>query len=194
MDTAIAVYEPETQNDPQPVGQYFSLPAPKSETLPEIPKELIDRLFVRLWAWYGKLIEDKWGADTELAKSVWREDLAGLTMKQLKGGMERCRDECKFPPTLPEFRALCLGAGRINAEEHWKICVAGRYKSRAHYWAVQRYGYSDLHNHKWDHARFRFPAILRDCMIDERAGELPEIPEHVMERLQRVGCYQTAAL
>ncbi len=187
METDLTVYEPtdETQSGQPPVGQFFSLPTPKSETLRTIPKGLIDRLFIRLWGWYGKAIEDKWGANTERAKALWREDLGGLTLDQIKAGMERCRDTCKFPPNLPEFRALCLNSGpKIDAEEHWKICLTGLYHGRAHYWAVQRFGYAELHATPWRKARFTFPAILREAMLDEIDGKLPDMPQHVRDRIK----------
>lgn len=185
METDVVEYrEGQNRNGSRHVGQFFSLPALPNETLPEIPKEWIDRLFVRLWAWYGKAIEDKWGSNTELAKAVWQQDLAGLTMPQLKAGMERCRDTCRFPPHLPEFRALCLGAEpKIDAEQHWRQCIAGSYSCLAHYWAVQDFGYAEFHATPWEKARFRFPAILRDNMIAEREGRLPAMPAHVQERL-----------
>jgi hypothetical protein len=189
METGITAYEtPETTSEAQPVGQFFSLPPLPSETLREIPKEWIDRLFVRLWAWYGKAIEDKWGADTELAKSVWQQDLAGLSMAQLKAGMEKCRDSCKFPPNLPEFRALCLNAGMmIDAEREWRLCLQGRYPSAAHYWTVQELGYREFHETPWHKARFNFPSILRNNMILERSGDLEPMPMHVRERLELYG-------
>ena len=185
MQTEVVEYrELETQNEPQRVGQFFSLPVLASEMLPEIPKEWIDRLFVRLWAWYGKAIEEKWGSNTELAKSVWQQDLSGLTLAQLKAGMDRCRDTCKFPPHLPEFRALCLDSGeKVDAEKHWQICMTGRYECRAHYWSVQEFGYAEFQATPWAKARFRFPSILRENMIAERAGRLPDMPAHVMESL-----------
>lgn len=185
METGVVGYrENPNLNESQRVGQFFSLPALQSEILPEIPREWIDRLFVRLWAWYGKAIEEKWGSNTELAKTVWQQDLAGLTMAQLKAGMERCRDTCRFPPHLPEFRALCLDAEpKIDAEQHWKQCMVGRYLCRAHYWAVQEFGYPEFHATPWEKARWRFPTILRDNMIAEREGRLPEMPAHVRERL-----------
>ena len=196
METGLVEYaEVERTNEPHHVGQFFSLPALPSETLREIPKEWIDRLFVRLWAWYGKAIEDKWGSNTELAKSVWQEDLTGLTMQQLKNGMELCRDTCKFPPNLPEFRALCLNSGeKVDSEKHWRLCVKGRYQCLAHYWAVQRYGYHELVESTWEKARFRFPKILLETMIEERDGKLPNFPEHVEERLKQWGDYRTVAL
>lgn len=185
MENDLAVMERgQSSNDPQPVGQFFTLPAKPSETLPEIPKEWIDRLFARLWAWYGKAIEEKWGADIELAKSIWREDLAGLSTEQLKAGMAHCRDSCKFPPSLPEFRNICLTGGKqIDAEVEWRKCVSGRYECLAHYWAVQEYGYAKLHNDEWREARFQFPRILRDMMLAEQRGELGAMPQHVRERL-----------
>lgn len=189
-------YEPnETPNEPQPVGQFFSLPALPSETLREIPKEWIDRLFVRLWAWYGKAIEDKWGADTELAKSVWQQDLAGLSMAQLKAGMEKCRDSCKFPPNLPEFRALCLNAGpMVDAADVWNRCYRGRYKNAAEYWTVQEIGYREFQDTPWHKARFLFPSILRKNMILERDGALSPMPIYVREKLEVFGCATELAL
>lgn len=189
MQTEMVEYSrTETSNEPQRVGQYFSLPALKSEILQEIPVAWIDRLFERLFAWYGNLIADRWGENTNNAKEIWRDDLSGLTLKQLKTGMELCRDSCKFPPTLPEFRALCLGSGaKIDAEEQWKICLSRNYTCAAQYWAVQKFGYPEFHALSWDRARFKFPAIIRDMMIAERDGTLPPIPAHVAERLSRSG-------
>ncbi|MGO4700263.1 hypothetical protein [Dyella sp. 2RAB6] len=42
--------------------------------------------------------------------ATWREGLAGLTREQLALGLRRCvMSASGYPPTLPEFRALCLG-------------------------------------------------------------------------------------
>lgn len=44
------------------------------------------------------------------AGATWREGLAGLSREQLALGLRRCvMSASGFPPTLPEFRALCLG-------------------------------------------------------------------------------------
>lgn len=174
-----------SESEPPPVGPFFTLPVKQSATLREIPSAWIDRLFARLWAWYGKQIEDKWGANVDEAKAIWREDLAGLSQAQLKAGMERLRDTAKFAPSLPEFRQLCLGTGaKVDAEAHWKICLSGRYECLAHYWAVQRYGYFEFHKDAWTQARYRFPALLREAMIEEDSGKLEPMPAHVAERFE----------
>jgi hypothetical protein len=172
------------QSEARPGEQYFNLPALESEILREIPAEWIDRLFARLWAWYGRLIEDRWGADTAMAKSIWRDDLEGLSAAELKGGMELCRDRCKFPPTLPEFRALCQeSTGRVDARARWQSCQNGKYLSPAEYWAVQKYGYPEFRAEPWEKARYKWPGILKACMLDERAGKLSKVPDHVAGKI-----------
>jgi len=37
----------------------------------------------------------------------WREGLAGVTAEELKRGLEAWQES--WPPSLPEFRAACLG-------------------------------------------------------------------------------------
>ena len=165
-------------------GRYFNLPIQSSEILTEIPKEWIDRLFARLWAWYGKMIEERWGDDTALAKAIWREDLVGLSLAQLKAGIDACRNHCKFPPTLPEFRALCLEShGVVDAKARWESCRKHNYSCDAEYWAVQWYGYYEFDRHDWDQARRRWCDLLMDAFDDQAAGKLSPIPDHVKNRV-----------
>lgn len=75
-----------------------------------LPNNWIERLFSKMASMYGSLFADRWrDCDLSEVKSVWAEELAsfsdhpecyGLALKAMV-------EECKFPPTLPEFFALC---------------------------------------------------------------------------------------
>lgn len=78
--------------------------------LSALPDSWVERIFSRMAALYGTLFSDRWrDADLSEVKAVWAEELAsfsdnpecyGLALKALVDGY-------KFPPTLPEFVALC---------------------------------------------------------------------------------------
>lgn len=75
-----------------------------------LPDSWIERIFTRMSAMYGALFRERWrDCDLDEVKRVWAEGLSsfsdnpecfGLALKAMVG-------ECKFPPTLPEFVAIC---------------------------------------------------------------------------------------
>ncbi|QBQ54947.1 hypothetical protein [Nitrosococcus wardiae] len=81
--------------------------------------ELTDKLITRLWAKMTQIYGHKWSSSygdstdqgklTETART-WKKGLRGITGEQIAHGLARCleRDD-PWPPTLPEFRVLCLG-------------------------------------------------------------------------------------
>lgn len=82
---------------------------PSTEPPSALPSAWVDRLFDRFAAMYGKAWWDCW-LEVPMAdvKDCWRSGLARFSGADLKRGLERCAVECRFPPTLPEFAALCL--------------------------------------------------------------------------------------
>lgn len=49
---------------------------------------------------------------------TWFLGLQDLEPEQIKRGLESLRDSAKpFPPSLPEFRGLCKGAGGVESWE-----------------------------------------------------------------------------
>lgn len=73
-----------------------------------LPNNWIDRLFMRFSGMYGKHWADMWdGVPLEQVKAVWAEDLAGCTPEQIRHALDHCKTQLKFPPTCPEFVALC---------------------------------------------------------------------------------------
>lgn len=44
--------------------------------------------------------------------TTWKQGLSGLTVEQIRQGFDALlRNGCEWPPSLPEFRALCLHSG-----------------------------------------------------------------------------------
>ncbi len=61
-------------------------------------------------AHYGARFADAWhGVDAAEMKAAWAQKLGGLTPQQIKRGLDGL-EQSKFPPTLPEFIALCRRA------------------------------------------------------------------------------------
>lgn len=74
----------------------------------ELPEGWIDRLFVRLAGLYGKHWLDLW-ADIPMreVKNAWSEALVGIDGEQMRLALAHLSQHNKFPPTAPEFAALC---------------------------------------------------------------------------------------
>jgi hypothetical protein len=47
------------------------------------------------------------GVDPEKVKSEWAEELGRYGMSVIRSAVAACMEQCKLPPTLPEFSALC---------------------------------------------------------------------------------------
>lgn len=61
---------------------------------------------------YGHRWTSAYGDSTEAdgAAGTWAKGLAGITPTQLADGLKACiTSSDPWPPTLPEFRAMCLG-------------------------------------------------------------------------------------
>jgi hypothetical protein len=59
---------------------------------------------------YGARFADAWrGVEPETVKAVWAKKLGSLKPEQIRRGIGQL-EQCKFPPTLPEFIALCKQA------------------------------------------------------------------------------------
>lgn len=49
--------------------------------------------------------------------SIWQKGLKGLSGKQIADGLSGCIESGKeWPPSLPEFRAMCLGKSEERVE------------------------------------------------------------------------------
>jgi len=85
-------------------------PLSPAESSKALPGEWVERIFQIMAANYGARFADAWrGVDAETVKAVWAKKLGALKPEQIRRGIAQL-EQCKFPPTLPEFVALCKQA------------------------------------------------------------------------------------
>lgn len=79
--------------------------------------ERMNHIYGHKWASaYGELATRENGELTETASS-WARGLMGLQGAELAHGLEMCVDRGEtWPPSLPEFKALCKPPAMENAE------------------------------------------------------------------------------
>ncbi|AOY63412.1 hypothetical protein ABFO19_09240 [Xanthomonas citri pv. glycines] len=124
---------------------------------------------------YGTRWTSGFGADPSTgAGSTWAKGLAGVTAQQLGAGLTACIAAADpWPPTLPEFRARCLGVPSLAR-------VANELRGGG-----DRSGFTVLVGMKLDGYRYRgASASDADRMVREayelardhvmRGGEVPE--------------------
>jgi hypothetical protein len=67
----------------------------------------MSEIFKRMALTYGRLFSDRWaGIDPEELKKHWAHSLGNHNAETIMKAIEGL-DRFSFPPTLPEFKALC---------------------------------------------------------------------------------------
>lgn len=76
-----------------------------------LPTDAIDALWIGMSDIYGHRWTSAYGTDPAAgAGSTWALGLSGLSPQQVGEGVQACIASSEpWPPTLPEFRAMCLG-------------------------------------------------------------------------------------
>lgn len=149
-----------------------------------LPESWMDRLFERMEDRYGDLWASRYGAFPRTrVMRTWAEDLADLSRDELARGVEACRS-AKFPPNLPEFRALCrppvdFEAAFVEASDQMIRRETGsdRWSSPAIFWAAVTIGSFDIRNSAWAVIEKRWRKVLQ-AELDK--GEWQPIPERVI--------------
>ena len=79
----------------------------------ELPRQIIDLIWLRMTEIYGHKWTSSYGeADSD---GTWAKCLADLGYEDLKRGFKACMTNGEpWPPSLPEFRAMCKPAHREN--------------------------------------------------------------------------------
>jgi hypothetical protein len=73
-----------------------------------VSHEVIDRLFQKFAAMYGKHWLDLWAhIPMDAVKAEWMAQLERMPLPALRLAIQHVEVHNKFPPTLPEFRGLC---------------------------------------------------------------------------------------
>ena len=79
-----------------------------------MPERWIERVFGEMEALYGARFHDAWrGTNLAAVKAMWAQKLAGFAEdpRRIRFALNALDDK-PFPPTLPEFVALCRQAPR----------------------------------------------------------------------------------
>jgi len=146
-----------------------------------LPSAWIDRIFSEFSAMYGKHFANMWyGADVSAVKNTWANRLAGLSGAQIAHGMKMC-ERLNFPPTMPEFKAMCIGVdyqGSFNEaarQQYNRTNGTDKWPSRAIFWAAQKFGPHDLMQQSYGPNAKRWAAVLDEQIA--LAPSLPPIPE-----------------
>src|SRR5690554_5480115 len=75
------------------------------------PQAARPETIAKLWQRMAMIYGHKWtSAYGDKDDGTWSSGLSGITGRQIAAGLRACVDSGEpWPPTLPEFRALCLG-------------------------------------------------------------------------------------
>lgn len=135
--------------------------------------ELVERLFARLLSMYGNRFVSMWeGVDAQTMKDVWAQGLAGYRASELMVGLNTCLQSHDWPPTLPQFRALCRP--RANHEVMFREAAFGRYATPLAYHAARRLGFDVVRTTPYREVRAAWVAIVDELLL---VPDLPPIPE-----------------
>ncbi|RWA55317.1 hypothetical protein AU476_07355 [Cupriavidus sp. UYMSc13B] len=103
----------------------------------------MDSLFALMSGTYGSKFADLWrGTDLAAVRRLWGRKLATLSRDELRRGSDALMGR-PFPPTLPEFVALCrpginVDAALYEATQQLRLRAEGKdeWSNPAIYWAA----------------------------------------------------------
>jgi hypothetical protein len=98
----------------------MSKPSESVEPWPQdgVPEHWVNELFKRMSRMWGNAFLDKWPADDlRGVKIEWAKGLRKLSNAELKAGVDALLS-LKFPPSLPEFHALCKQMRLAEQPQH----------------------------------------------------------------------------
>jgi hypothetical protein len=153
--------------------------SPTSHRQP-VPLQWVENLFEHMHSCYGAKFAQLWQCtDTSTVKKVWAAELGKLTVEDLNRGLAALV-MCKWPPTLPEYIALCKKPGitpaaayaeaiaGLNARERGEI---GSWSHPSIYFAATCMSF-ELRQEHYAAIKPRWEAVLEKEMLK---GEWPSI-------------------
>lgn len=107
------------------------------------PSAVVDRLFAKLGAMYGRAWLDMWvGAPMDEVKAEWASWLHGVELDAVRLALDSLVAQGRaFPPTLPEFVSLCRQHRRKGA--HRLALAAPRSDAPSNVFAALRRNFTD---------------------------------------------------
>ena len=165
-------------------------PSTTAEKSPLATKTM-ETLWLRLGEIYGHKWTAAYGTDaTGSAAQTWAKGLNGLTAAQVAGGLKACLTTSDpWPPTLPEFRARCLG---IPSLQEVRLEIHGSERSPFGIMVWQQldgYLFKQSSADKSDRMLKDAYELAREMVM--RGHPLPEMPAAVIE--QQVREYRPAS-
>lgn len=153
-----------------------------------LPALWIDRIWERLFAFYGSRFADFWsgGAD-QIAniKKIWAEELSGYTVDEIRIGLDACKKR-DYPPSLPQFMSMCrppidYEVSFYEAVEQIRLRRENKdiWSSPAIYWAASKMEF-DLQQMAYDAIKTRWKYAIDKAMADINDGKIPnEVPKYL---------------
>ena len=115
---------------------------------------------------------------------TWAKGLAGLTGQQLAAGIAACiASAMDWPPTLPEFRRMCLGIPSLAAVRMQLQAGSPSPFARLVWQHIDSYRYRHAPADKADRMLAEAYAAASEHVM--RGGELPAEPAAVLEQQER---------
>ncbi|NSX05065.1 hypothetical protein [Cupriavidus gilardii] len=144
-----------------------------------LPEHWIDSLFERLEGFYGAKFANAWAGTSRAAmRRLWAIELATLGRDELAFGVKALRT-LAWPPTLPEFIALCrppvnYDAALYEATQQLRLRGEGKdqWTNPAFYWAAVKVGEFDMLNLSHSALIKRYSAALDEVL----RGEVNPVP------------------
>jgi len=145
-----------------------------------LPANWIDALLTKFEVYYGDKFHRQWAnVPRDAMRKQWAIDLGQLSRDELSAGVEALK-YAEWPPTLPEFIALCkppfdYAAALYEAIEQIQRRDSGQDKwSRPEiYWAAIQIGRFDLLNVPQELMLKRFTAALKQAIAEGRSDPVP---------------------
>lgn len=132
---------------------------------------------------FGSRVADMWRVDDiGKVKNGWAESLAGLSAHEIRGGLEKLENSgAAWPPSLPEFKAMCRAAidheaafseaveqfARKDAKREWQ------FSHPAIYWAAAKIGAFDIKSLTWNMIKARWTKALDEQLSAGRWQPVP---------------------
>lgn len=174
----------------------------------------VEHILAEMKELYGGLFTKQWeGRELKDMIPVWERKLAGFSREELGRGFKALAKQ-KYPPTLPEFMALCRPPvdkvkayhEAVKGMQERKLGRKGEWSHPAIFWAASRMAF-DLLNMTYQQCKARFERELDKELEATTWQEIPEashaLPPPKVDRekakadaeaaLQRIGYQQKKA-
>ena len=144
-----------------------------------LPEHWIDSLLMKFEVYYGEKFHRQWAnVPRDAMRKQWAIDLGQLKPEELRAGVEALK-RAEWPPTLPEFIALCcppmnVDAALYEAVEQIRKRREGKdvWSKPEIYWAAIKIGEFDLLNVPHGQLVKRF----RDALEEVSKGPVDPVP------------------